>query len=417
MKVYLEVYGCTANKSDATIIKGCIHHDTPFTFTDSLDLADLVILVTCTVIGTTEQRMIHRLRIFKKLGKKVVVTGCMASVQVEKIQAILPHAIIVPPNNVHMIVSAIDSSLKQIEYLEKPHAPKFFDSLIAPISISEGCQYNCTYCITHLARGKLQSYPENMLLQDVRTAIQQGCKEIQLTAQDTASYGRDSESSLPQLLSRLCSLQGQYRYRIGMMNPRSLKDHIRDIIKIYSYEQVYRFIHLPVQSGDDEILQLMQRGYTSEEYRRCLSQIRKNIADISLATDIIVGFPSETEEQFQHSIDLLTSIKPDIVNITRYSARPQTKAKAMKDRIPTDIVKDRSKRLTTLIQQISLARNQAYIGQEVRVLTIEKGKNSTIVGRTKNYKPVVLKEEVDLGIFTEVTIVDAKETYLVGTLK
>jgi len=417
MNVYLEVYGCTANKSDATIIKGCIYQDTPHTFTDSLDLADLVIIVTCTVIGTTEQRMIHRLRVFKQLGKKVVVTGCMASVQVEKILAILPHAIIVPPNKVHMFISAIDASLKHHECLEKPLAPKFFDSLIAPISISEGCQYNCTYCITHLARGKLQSYPENMIFRDVQNAIQKGCKEIQLTAQDTASYGQDCESSLPHLLLRLGSIPGQYRFRIGMMNPRSLKDQIREINKIFSNEHVYQFIHLPVQSGDNEILQLMQRGYTCEDYSQCIDQIREKFPDISLATDIIVGFPSETEEQFQHSIDLLTLIRPDVVNITRYSARPQTKAKTMKDRIPTDIVKNRSKRLTDLIPQISLERNQVYIGQEVRVLTIEKGKDTTVVGRTDTYKPVVLKEKIELGIFTEVTIVDAKETYLVGTLK
>ena len=417
MKVYLEVYGCTANKSDATLIKGLIKNNTTYELVDSLQSSDLVIIVTCTVIGTTEQRMLHRMRVFKESGKKVIVTGCMAGVQVEKIKTVLPDAVTVPPNRIHTIFSVFEQKKLQKHPSEKPLAPKFFDSLVAPISISEGCQYACTYCITHLARGRLQSYPESTILRDVSDALASGCKEIQLTAQDTASYGYDTGSSLSALIKMICSIEGQYRIRIGMMNPRSLKKQVGELIKAYSYDQIYKFIHLPVQSGDNQILKLMNRGYTVEEFTDIITQIRKNIPDITLSTDIIVGFPTETEEQFQRSIELLNSIKPDVVNITRFSARPKTKAKTMRGRIPTEIVKERSRYLSSLCRQISLEKNQAFIGRKEMILTMEHGKNNTIVGRTRSYKPVVLREKVALGTFVSVEIIDAKETFLVGTLK
>lgn len=418
MNVYLEIYGCTANKSDASIIKRAIRDKEGYNEVDSVSTADIIVLLTCTVISTTEQRMLHRMRVFKKTGKQVIVTGCMASVQVEKIRMILPDATIVPPSLVHTIFSQDSSSnLELVDPAQKPYAPKYFDSLIAPVSISEGCQYACTYCITHFARGKLISYPEETIFRDVSCAVERGNKEIQITAQDTGSYGMDTGSSLPALVRSLSGIPGEYRLRIGMMNPRSIKNQLEDIIKSYSYDHVYRFIHLPVQSGDNTILRSMNRGYRIEDCANSIETIRENLPDITLATDIIVGFPTETDEQFQHSIDFLKTVEPDITNITRYSARPQTKAKTMKGRIPTEIVKERSKLLTGLCRDISRKRNKRYIGRTEQILLLEKGKDDTLVGRTDSYKPVVIKEDGKLGEFVTVGIVDAKDTYLVGTLK
>ncbi len=417
MKVYLEVYGCTANKSDAALLKGLVHNNPHYELIDDLQTADIVILITCTVIGTTEQRMCNRMRMLRQSGKPVIVTGCMASVQTEKIQSILPDAVLVPPNMIHTLFLQYEQN-KSIDHVkEKSQVSKYFDSLIAPISIAEGCQFSCSYCITHLARGVLHSYPESTLFQDVKTAVQQGCKEIQLTAQDTASYGTDCGSSLCDLLELLHTIEGAYRIRVGMMNPRSVIRRVKDIATALNHPQIYHFIHLPVQSGDNAILQMMDRGYTIEEFVDIATRFRVTIPHMTLATDVIVGFPTETDEQFQTSIELLQRIQPDIVNITRFSARPNTRAKTMKGRIPTNIVKERSSYLSDVCQHLSLTKNQAYIGKQETILTLEQGKHHTIVGRTDSYKPVVVKEPVDLGQFVTVDIIDAKATHLVGMLK
>lgn len=417
MKVYLEVYGCTANKSDAALLKGLIHNDPRYELVAVLQTADLIILVTCTVIGTTEQRMLHRMRVLKQTGKPIIITGCMASVQSEKILNILPDATLVPPTMIHTLFLRYEKKPSNRSVQDKPQTPKYFDSLIAPISISEGCQFSCSYCLTHLARGVLHSYSPSTLFEDVTTAIRKGCKEIQLTAQDTASYGNDSKFTLSDLLKLLCTIEGKYRIRIGMMNPRSVKQQVNDVASIMKYPNIYRFIHLPVQSGDNDMLQLMGRGYTVEEFVDIVKRFRTTIPNITLATDIIVGFPTENDEQYKASIELLHRIQPDIVNITRFSARPKTKAKTMKGRIPTEIVKKRSQHLATVCRHISITKNQSYIGKQENILTLEQGKHDTIVGRTDSYKQVVIKELVSLGTFVTVDIVDAKETHLVGMLK
>jgi MiaB-like tRNA modifying enzyme len=417
MKVYLEVYGCTANKSDAALIKGLIQNHPDYMLVNESEDAELIVLVTCTVIGTTEQRMLHRMRILHKMGKPVIVTGCMASVQFKKISSVLPNATIVPPDQCHTLFLRYDKKKSKGGYQEKSLAPRYFDSLIAPISISEGCRYSCAYCITCLARGPLHSFSPSSIEKSFTTAVHQGCKEFQLTAQDTASYGHESHSSLSDLLGLLCSINGDYRIRVGMMNPRSVINQIDDIAYSINHPKIYRFLHLPVQSGDNYILQIMKRGYTVNEFIDLIYRFRELIPDLTLATDIIVGFPTENDEQFRASMNLIQTIKPDIVNITRFSARPQTLAKLMKGRIPTEIVKERSTRLTNLCQRISLEKNQQYIGTEEMVLTLEKGKSDTIVGRTQSYKSVVIKERVGCGHFVPVNIIDAKATHLVGLLK
>jgi tRNA A37 methylthiotransferase MiaB len=171
-----------------------------------------------------------------------------------------------------------------------------------------------------------------------------------------------------------------------------------------------------VQSGDNEILNRMNRKYTVENFLEIIKKFREKYPKITVSTDVIVGFPTETDEQFQHTIDLLKTVKPDITNITRYSARPYTKAKNMKGRIKTNVVKERSKILTDLCSTISKEKNLGHIGKKYTILITEKGKNNTFVGRTNNYKPVVLRKKVKIGEIKPVKIIDAASTYLVGSI-
>jgi len=416
MNIYLEVYGCTANKSDASLIEGILKNKNHRIVT-KVEESDFIIILTCTVIDTTEQRMLSRIKKLKKYDKKMIITGCMASVQKETVKKILPNAKFLKPQYSYKILDLIED--KKIDLIEKNKTlfPKHYNDIIAPISIAEGCNFSCTYCITTIARGKLKSYPINEIKKDMNFAIKKGCKEIQLTAQDTSSYGLDMEKNLGDLLREIKNLKGEYKIRIGMMNPYTCQKNLDSIIQSYNNPHIFKFIHLPVQSGDNEILRKMNRLYNTGNYKKIIQKFRKKYPNITLSTDIIVGFPGETEEQYNNSIKLIKNIKPDITNITRFSARPFTKAKKMKERIKTETVKKRSKKMTDICKKISKDNNLKFIGKEFKILVTKKGKNNTFIGRTNNYKPVVIKNNIKIGSFIDVEIIKAEPNYIVGSIK
>jgi len=415
MKVYFEVYGCTANKSDASLILGLLKQ-VHYEIVNKIDCADVLIIITCTVIGTTEQRMLSRLREFKKTGKKVIVAGCMASIQSDLIKSILPDAHLLPSQYSNYIVDIIENKEFCFPINNKKVGPKYFDGITAPISIAEGCMFACSYCITSPARGELSSYSVDEIVKDVCYALNQNCKEIQLTAQDTASYGLDINNNLGNLLTNICRINGNYRIRVGMMNPYTTLLNLSSIIDGFKDNKIFKFLHIPVQSGDNNILYLMNRKYTVDDFIKIISKFKDKYPNLTLSTDIIVGFPSETDEQFNRSFDLLKIVKPDIVNITRYSSRPMTKAKIMKNRVSTKIAKERSRTLTNLCSIIARNKNSEHIGQKYKVLVTKKGKNNFFVGRAENYKPVVVNHRVEIGEFIDVEIVDFDAVHLFGNL-
>ena len=415
MRFYIETYGCTANRSDESIIKGILTSK-GMGMAEKPEVADVSIILTCTVIGTTEQRMLNRIRKLYNSSRKLIVSGCMASVQPDLIKKVAPAAEILPPDRIGQIYEVIVGKKVEERRISKTSLPRCFDDIRAPISIAEGCIFSCSYCITCKARGKLVSYPKEEIVSTVRDALRGGAKEIQLTSQDLASYGVDKGWSLLELVKDIASLEDEFMIRLGMMNPASVKKRIEEIVSLYSFDKVYKFLHLPVQSGDNEILKKMKRGYTVEEFAEMVDIFRSEYPDITLATDIIVAFPGESEESFQKTVNLIKEIEPDVTNITRFSPRPFTEAKRMKERVPTDIAKERSRYLSKLCESISLKINKKYIGKKYRALTIERGKNSTIVARTTNYKPVVLTERIDIGRFVDVEITGCSVTHLVGKL-
>lgn len=415
MNIYVETYGCTANKSDERLLLGLIQQN-GHQITPSISDADVLVLLTCTVVGTTEQRMLSRLRLFQKTQKKIIVTGCMPAVQKDLILSVAPHASLLPSQYIQYITDIINGNNPAFVETKKTTLPRYYDTTLAPILIAEGCSLSCSYCITHFARGSLRSYPAGEIVTDVCSALKQGCKEIQLTAQDTASYGLDMGTNLGALLKRISALDGAFRIRVGMMNPTTLQKNLGSILKAYQHPNIYKFLHLPVQSGDDEILQKMNRGYMVKDFTHLVDQFRKTMPTLKLSTDVIIGFPTETDEQFNRTLQLLQEIRPDIVNITRFSARPLTIAKKMKGRIPTHVVKERSKQATEICSKLSFEKNKQHLGKTYPVLVTELGKNKTVTARTNGYKQVVLTEPVPIGSFVDVKIIHATSTYLVGKL-
>ena len=409
MKLYFESYGCTLNRGEAEKVKEIVMENGHF-IEEDIENSEIIIIFTCTVIETTERKMLKRLKGFSKLKKRVIVSGCMASIQRNKVKEIIPDIEFLNPNNLTKITNLIG----QEKFIELKKPMKLIDS-IAIVPIANGCLGKCSYCITRLARGKLNSRSIEDIVKDVKNAVDKGLMEIQITAQDSGCYGIDIGKNLPELIKNITQIENDFRIRIGMMNPNQALSMLEDLLDVYENEKVFKFLHLPLQSGDSEVLKIMNRNYMVEDFEKIVNNFRKKFMDFTLSTDIIVGFPNEDEEKFQNTVDLITKIKPDSINITRFSPRSGTKANKMK--APhSRITKERSRILTKLRFELSKEINKKNVGKIEKVLITEIGKGQTVIGRTQSYKQVVIDENLSLGEFIKIRIIKAENTYLFGEL-
>jgi MiaB/RimO family radical SAM methylthiotransferase len=256
------------------------------------------------------------------------------------------------------------------------------------------------------------------VVERVRKDLAAGAKEFWVTSQDTACYGRDVGVNLAALLKAVCNVEGDFRVRVGMMAPNLVKDMLADLLEAFKSEKVFKFVHLPVQSGDDTVLRLMHRFYTVQDFKEIVDAFRGVFPEVTVATDVICGFPGETREAFANTLKLISEVKPDIVNVSKFFARPGTAAAEIRDGVvePAEI-KRRSSEAAKLVKRVSLERNQRWVGWSGDVLVDEKGKVAgSWIGRNFAYKPVTLKSSADLlGETLQVTVVKAFSTYLAGT--
>ena len=404
VRVYIENYGCAANQGDTSIMQGIIE-ERGHEIVEEASNADVIIIVTCTVIDTTQQRMMSRIKKFKEKynDKKIIVAGCLPAAQPELVKRVAADAILLSPLEVTSIADVIEGK-KAFRGIKAGVPRKVSISLNIPIS--DGCLYRCSYCITKKARGNLISYPADLIYEDAKKAISRGCKEIRLTSQDTASY-----PNLLDLVNKIASIEGDFRIRIGMMHPLSAYKILDEIIEAFKNEKVYKFLHLPLQSASQKILEKMNRKYDFEIFCKIVNAVRREFPDITLATDIIVAFPGESDEDFNETIEAIKKIEPDVTNVTRFSPRPHTPCWSMK-RIPTEVAKARSRIASKIVNEISLKRNKRWIGRKTRVLVLNEYKGWR-VGKNDFYKSVFLKK-AEIGKFLDVKIFDAKITHLEG---
>ncbi len=355
MKVYIETYGCVANQSDSAIISGLLK-EKGFEIVGSPDKSDLNIINTCVVKSPTEQRMKNRIAFLTNVGKPLIVAGCMSVTEQGIINKINSKASMVGPGSIESIVKVVQETLKgeKIVCTGDSGRPKInlprIEGGVHITQIATGCNNNCSYCIVKLAKGRLQPYPADSIIQDIQDAVKDGCKEIWLTSQDNAAYEYQNVR-LPELLKKICAIKGDFTIRVGMMNPTYAKGFLGELIEAYKLEKIQKFLHLPVQSGSDNILKLMNRGYTVKDFVGIVERFRKAIPDIYLSTDVIAGFPGETEEDFQETVKLLKTIKPSKVNISKFGARPGTEAAKMKQ-IDVKTINERSRVLHELCSKV-----------------------------------------------------------------
>lgn len=414
MKVYIEAYGCTMNRGEADAV-GRLLENAGNVLVDEPKSSNAILLFTCTVIEPTERRMLRRIDKLNQLQKPLIVGGCMASIQEKKILDVAPEARILTFDHldeVARILTEFPSTTEEMKIGRRARSKERADAIVP---ISQGCLGECTYCITRLARGHLKSYDESEILNQVREHVRSGAKEIRLTAQDTAAYGRDTNASLPELLQEVSRIEGGFRVRVGMMNPATTLPILDPLIEAYRDRKIFKFLHLPVQAGSDKVLIMMRRGYTVDDFIKIVKEFRDRLGDVFVSTDIIVGFPGETEEDFKLSVDLLNRIKPEMINITRFSLREGTPAEMMKDNVPGVKKKERSRLLTSLRSQISREINRTFLGKYVEAITTERGRKDTTMARTSAYRLIVLKEKIPLGKELRVKIVDYRDAYLIGS--
>jgi MiaB-like tRNA modifying enzyme len=408
MRVFIETHGCSANLNNAEIMKGLLAKK--HKIVSSEKDADLVILNTCVVKGPTRNKMIGRMQ---EIKKKLIITGCMPGAELETIQRLKPGAVCVGINSIKRIEEAISAG-KNI--LDKEKEIKLGtkkvneNKLIDIIQISEGCLGNCSYCLTKLAKGNLFSYPEEKIIEEVKKSKS---REIWLTSQDCAAYGLDKKTNLVNLLKKITALNKDIKIRIGMMNPNNILKILNDLTEIYKNPKIFKFLHIPLQSGSNAVLKNMNRFYRANDFKKIINKFRKEIPEIQVMTDIICGFPGETEKQFNDSIKLIKEIRPDAVHVSRYWQMKKTKAAGMKQTAEKTIM-ERSKTMGGLVRKISAEKNKGLIGWKGKVIFNGEGNK----GRDDSYRQVIVKCKSNLtGKETDVEIIDSGTFYLIARLQ
>jgi len=444
MNILIRCFGCTANFGEAaehmkTLVKA------GHVIVNEASLANIALIQTCCVIERTELNMLKEIERFRASSIPVIVSGCMAVAFQERIGERYPEVELLLfgeekrlPEIIHdMVGSGRIEPKGQPELKERPPSSETLiqSNVVSPridgLSathievISNGCMGNCSYCITRLARGRLRSYPASEIRSGIREALLAEKREIFLTSQDNAVYGMDRKTiqkadrgryGLSELLRDILrdNEDMDFRLRVGMMNPWGLARIMDDLIPLVNHRKIYSFLHIPVQSGDDPILKAMGRKYTVSEYERMVERLRRDITDLTVSTDVIVGFPGEDDESFRKTRELMERTGPDVINITRFSARPGTTAREMKDRVPGWKAKERSRDLTKLRFDITSRKLAKWRGRTAEVLTVERGKGSSTLARNDNYTTVVIKHPLPLGEFIRVGITDSTDIYLIG---
>lgn len=412
VKIYIKTWGCSLNKADSEFMAGLLK-EARFEIAGNDEEADVIILNSCTVKAPSEKSLFRELEKYKGTYKIVIVAGCVPQTSPEKLEG-YP---LVGTKKIHRIVEVVEEALNEnavceISREENPplNLPKIrHNPVIEIIPICRGCLGKCSFCQTRAARGKLVSYPIEEIKKAAGKAIKEEVKEIWLTAQDCGSYGLDKRTNLAELLKELVKIEGNFKIRIGMMNPNQLIKLKKEMIEAYKNEKVFKFLHLPVQSGNNEILKKMGREYKIEEFKELVQEFRKNFPEMTLATDIIAGFPGESEEDYWDTLNLIREISPEVLNISRFWRRPKTKAAKMEKQILGEEIKRRSGVLTDIFNNIARIQNEKWLGWEGRVLIDGRGKEEgQKVGRNFAYKQIVVPGNFKLGEEVEIKITKAE---------
>lgn len=412
-RYHIETYGCTSNRGESRQIERALrsggHHPAP------PSEADVAILNTCTVVEKTERKMLRRAEELENETAELIVTGCMALAQGERFAEAGIDAEILPWDDVpeHVRNGECPTSTADVEPV--------LDGVVGILPIARGCTSDCSYCITKQATGRIESPPVADNLERARALVHAGARELRITGQDTGVYGWDTgERKLPTLLDRICTeIDGTFRVRVGMANPKGIHGIRDELATVFAtHDHLYNFLHIPVQSGSDEVLGDMRRQHNVTEFRDVVKTFNTQLDGWTLSTDFVVGFPTETERDFEASMTLLRTVRPEKINVTRFSKRPGTDAAAMKG-LGGQTKKDRSKAMSELKRDVVGDAYAAMVGSTRSVLVVEDGTDDSVVGYDRAYRQIVVpgasEYGIDVGDEVAVEVTGHNTMYAFGT--
>jgi|ETNmetMinimDraft_2_1059921.scaffolds.fasta_scaffold09690_2 MiaB-like tRNA modifying enzyme len=410
-KVHVITQGCTANQADSEIMQGLLLKQGHSLVGE--DEADAIVYNSCSVKGPTITAFKKKLKSLRDAGKKVIVAGCIP--QSNKGMGELSGHSLLGTDQVDKIGDVVDGTLsgQVVSHLEKSDLVRInlpsvrSVSFIEAVPILQGCLSSCTFCKTKHARGNAFSYPMNDIVRKISSSVKEGVKEIWLTSQDNSVYGFENGTNLAELLVAIDSIDRDFKVRVGMANPKHMLPYLPALISAFKLDSVYKFLHLPLQAGSDRVLEEMKRGYTVKEFMSIVDAFRKEIPSISISTDIICGFPTESDADFEETLSVVKEMRPDTINISRFWPMEGTPAKRMKQ-IEGGVIKERTRRMTELFHSVALDRNKEWIGWSGKVFIDEEGTPGSWKGRNYAYKQVVVRSSENLlGKSISVKVIDA----------
>jgi tRNA-2-methylthio-N6-dimethylallyladenosine synthase len=427
-RVYVETYGCQMNMADSELVGGILN-SRGYAFTGELADADVVLLNTCAIRDNAEQRIRGRLGLInarKRTNPHLVVgvLGCMAErLREQFIEEERLVDLIVGPDEYRKLPSLLDGAfegekgiavrLSRVETYDDIQ-PLRTEGISAWLSVMRGCDKFCTFCVVPFTRGRERSRALDSIVEEVRTLAGQGFREVTLLGQNVNSY-RDGDNDFAALMKAVAAVDRTMRVRFTTSHPQDMSDALIDAIA--STENICKYIHLPVQSGSDRILGLMNRTYTAAQYLRLVEKIRTVIPGISLSTDIIAGFPTETADEHRMTMDLMREVRYDGAYTFMYSARERTKAWEMGDSVPEEVKSARVTEIVDLQRMISLELNTRLIGtvETVMVEGPSKKSDAEFMGRTDTNKTVIFpRQDLREGDLVDCRIERANAATLFG---
>lgn len=437
-RLYIQTYGCQMNQFDSERIAQ-VMAGADYSLTDEPLSADLIVLNTCSVRDKAEQKVYSTLGSWRRIKEQnpeviIGVGGCVAQQQGESLLKRIPHLdLVFGTHNIRKLPEMVEqvktaqarpveiAFYREPSYMEDPGGRTQLQGIRAFVTVMQGCNKVCSFCIVPHVRGREVSRPSQKIIAEIESLAARGVKEVMLLGQNVNSYGKTSarEMNFAQLLARIESIEGLARIRFTTSHPQDLS---AELITAYAeLDKLCEHLHLPVQSGSDSVLSRMRRGYTRQEYRERIDRLRRRCPDVALSTDVIVGFPGETDEDFERTLALLGEVEYDEIYSFMYSPRAQTvSAKLYPDDIPEEVKKDRLKRVQSFQQAISLRRNREKIGrvEEVLVDGRSRFKNGQVMGRSRSNRIVNFTgSEALTGQLVDVRIIGATVNSLLGELK
>lgn len=409
--------GCAANFGDGEKIARVFADEYHVVFgmtetqTNEAQLPQAFVLNVCTVKGNAGALKLLRETLSTAPEAKIFITGCAPKDFRDEVAKITDKVVFTSLKELRQ--EKLTLKRVQGDLLIRESSP------VGIVNIEEGCLDACAYCSTRLVKGRLRSYPVADILQQVKRLVNDGCIEIQLTGQDCGCYGFDTGTNLAELVQQiLAEVPGNYKMRLGMGNPRHMMQYLDKLIECFKDDRVYKFIHLPVQSGSENILRAMNRKHSAADYVM-LAEAFNQIPLFTLSTDLIVGFPGESEQDFNDTLDILEKTRPTVCNITRFVARPNTPAYNMLAAVPDQVKHTRSAALAEAFQKIATENNARWIGLTETVVIEKPGyRKGTYIARNAAYRPVAITSDRPLqpGERFTVTITDAEPFALIGRI-